>query len=84
MFFGIVILVVLGANSYIHAMQLPDGASSSLWVFKVDSSTDSHGACIGEVHAAGLRGAILAWWDGLLSSVNQFYWGVKMQRSIHT
>ena len=72
---GFILLVVLAVVGVNHAMNLPDEISKSLWVFRHDPSTQSYGACVGRVHAAGLRGAFLAWTDGLLQAWGTVYLG---------
>jgi hypothetical protein len=37
-------------------MHLKDGISKSIWVFRHDPSTDSYGACVGQLHASGTIG----------------------------
>jgi hypothetical protein len=54
MAFGFIILIALAVVSGYHSMHLPDGISKSIWVFRHDPSTDSFGACVGQLHASGI------------------------------
>lgn len=51
---GFIILITLAVVSGYHSMHLPDGISKSIWVFRHDPSTDSFGACVGQLHASGI------------------------------
>jgi len=54
MAFGFIILIALAVISGYHSMHLPDGISKSIWVFRHDPSTDSFGACVGQLHSSAL------------------------------
>ncbi|KAF2416698.1 hypothetical protein EJ08DRAFT_703570 [Tothia fuscella] len=75
MFVGIGILIALTIVSGYHSMHLPEGLSKSLWIFRHDPSSDSFGVCVGQIHASGARGSILAGTDGLLWFMNEVYLG---------
>jgi hypothetical protein len=68
-------MMTLAITSGFHSMYLPDGLSQSILIFRHDPSSDSFGVCVGQVHAAGLRGAILGWTDGLLDLLKRLYYG---------
>jgi hypothetical protein len=51
---GFIILIALAVLSGYHSMHLPDGISKSIWVFRHDPSTDSFGACVGQLHSSGI------------------------------
>lgn len=75
MFTGILILISLGAASFYHSMTMPEGIPDSVLIFKHDPSADSFGVCTSQFHAAGLRGSILAYFDGILWFLGTLYVG---------
>ena len=81
---GFTIIIALAVISGYHSMHLPDGISKSIWVFRHDPSTDSYGACVGQLHASGIVGLnILDCMIVLTSSASvDLFWPGQMESSI--
>jgi hypothetical protein len=75
MFAGIIILIIIATFGVFNSMQLPGDISQSVIVYRDDKSSDSLAACRGIIYAAGLRGAILGWTDGVFDVWNTTYYG---------
>ena len=75
MFTGIIILILIATFGVFNSMQLPGDITQSVIVYRDDLSTDTRGACRGTIYAAGLRGAILGWTDGVFNVWNTTYYG---------
>jgi len=75
MFFGIIILVVIIMMGYFDTSTLPVGMTKDIFVYGNDPGSGSVYVCHGTVTPGGLRGAIIAWTDGILQSWKTVYSG---------
>jgi hypothetical protein len=75
MFSGIIILILIATFGVFHASQLPADITQSVFVYRNDLSADTLAACRGDIFAAGLRGSIIGWTDGVFEAWNTTYYG---------
>jgi len=75
MFGGLTVLGMILVYGIIYASTLPPGISEKIWVVQ---NADEPTLWAGELTPAGLRGAMLAWNDGIFSSWGTAYSGSSM------
>lgn len=75
MFCGVVILIFYVIYGVLNASRLPSGMTELVWVFRKEPSLGIATVCRGTVTAAGIRGSMMGWTDGFLSSWGRVYFG---------
>lgn len=75
MFAGIVVLVVYVVYGVVNAGRLPSGMTERVWVFRQEPSLGIATVCRGTITPPGVRGSIMGWTDGFLSSWGSVYFG---------
>ncbi|MCJ1384443.1 hypothetical protein MMC17_007559 [Xylographa soralifera] len=75
MFGGLTVLGMILVYGIIYASTLPPGISEKIWVVQ---NADEPTLWAGELTAAGLRGAMIGWNDGIFSSWRTAYYGSSM------
>jgi hypothetical protein len=72
LFFGLLAMFIVAGFSGIHSMSMPDGINQRVLVVTNETSPF---VCVGNLHAAGLRGSVLGWTDGVFESWSSVYFG---------
>ncbi|OBR14810.1 hypothetical protein CH63R_03536 [Colletotrichum higginsianum IMI 349063] len=75
MFTGNAVLLCILVSGVISSSHLPIGVNRTVWVFKYEQSVRSAIVCQGTLMSAGVRGSIIGWTDGFLSSWGSTYTG---------
>ncbi|KAK7751971.1 hypothetical protein SLS62_006114 [Diatrype stigma] len=75
MFAGIVVLVVYVVYGVVNASRLPGDMTERVWVFRQEPSLGIATVCRGTITPPGVRGSIMGWTDGFLSSWGRAYFG---------
>lgn len=76
MFAGIGALVVIGALAIFQASNIPNDISHKVLIASGGGVNGTRSSlCLGGLHAAGLRGENIAYWDGVFSSFKCTWYG---------
>lgn len=74
-FTDVVILIVYMVYGILNAGRLPSEVTQLVWVFRKKQSLGIATVCRGTLISPGVRGSVMGWMDGFLSSWGHVYFG---------